>query len=356
MEKKNYQSVLESIGQTPLIRLNSVTKDSPHEFYAKVEYFNPGGSVKDRIGLAMIRAAEARGQLRPGATIIEATSGNTGIGLAMVATLAGYRCIFVMPDKISQEKRDILKAYGAKVIITPTGVAPEDPLSHYSVAKRIHESIPNSYYTNQYHNPDNPEVHFQTTGPEIWEQTQGRIDVLVDGAGTGGTLTGCARFLKTQNPKVKIICGDPIGSILYDLYYLGKVVEPPAPYFVEGIGEDMLPDNIDLKIYDGFVRVNDRDAFQMTRRLALEEALCVGPSSGLAMVAALRYAQELKEKSRIVVVFPDSGRAYLSKVFNDQWMLKNNLVSEAELGNVYNVELKAEQFLQTMSKGGGHGE
>lgn len=343
---KTYNSILESIGQTPLIKLGYVTKNSPHEFFAKVEYFNPGGSIKDRIGLSMISAAEERGELKPGGTIIEATSGNTGIGLAMVAALRGYKCIFVMPAKISQEKRDILKAHGAKVIITPTGVAPEDPLSHYSVALKIHKNTPNSYYTNQYHNPDNPIVHFRTTGPEIWEQTQGKIDVLVDGAGTGGTLTGCARFLKEKNPNLKIVCGDPIGSILYDLFYSGKVIDPAGAYLVEGIGEDMLPDNVDLKIYNDFVRVNDRDAFLMTRRLALEEALCVGPSSGLALVAAIKYAERLTKPSRIVVVFPDSGRAYLSKVFNDQWMLDNKLITREELGTVFNNEVLAEEFLK----------
>lgn len=345
-----YNDVLETIGNTPLIKLNHITKDSPHQFFAKVEYFNPGGSVKDRISLAIIEGAEKRGELKPGGMLVEATSGNTGIGLAMVAAVKGYKCIFVLPAKMSEEKRAILRAYGARVVLTPIGLEPEDPMSHYSVAKRIaakiKEKTGNCFYTNQYHNPDNLDAHYQVTGPELWDQTKGEIDVYAGGVGTGGTLSGVAKFLKEKNPNIKVICTDPIGSILKDLYTYGKVVTPPAPYQVEGIGEDMLPDNCKLKLFDGFISVNDFDAFDMTRRLVAEEGLCVGPSSGLILFGAMKYSETLKKPSKIIVVMPDSGKAYLTKAFNDQWMVQNGFMKAEEMKKAFNIEIKAEEEMK----------
>lgn len=342
-----YNSVLETIGNTPIIKLNKAIP-GPHEFYAKMEYFNPGGSVKDRIAFAMIEAAEKRGELKPGGTIIEATSGNTGLGLALVAVVKGYQCIFVMPDKISEEKRAILRAYGARVVITPTGVEPEDSRSYLSVAKLLVQKTPNSFYANQYHNPDNVKQHYKVTGPEIWKQMDGQIDVFVAGAGTGGTISGTGRFLKEKNPQVKIVCPDPVGSILYDLFYHKKVVNPPTSYKVEGVGEDMLPDNVHMDVIDAMVQVNDSEAFAMTRRLIAEEALCVSPSSGLALVGAMKFAQTLKKPSKIVVMLADSGKAYLSKAFNDRWMIDNHLLENQDLKKAFNQIMMAEDLYQEM--------
>jgi cystathionine beta-synthase len=321
-----HSNLLETIGNTPIVRLNRVIGESKHQFFAKIEYMNPGGSVKDRVAVAMIEGAEKRGELKPGGTIVEATSGNTGLGLAMVAAIKGYKCIFVMPDKISEEKRAILRAYGARVIITPTAVEPEDPRSYVSVAQTLKKIVPNSFLTNQYHNPDNPIRHFEFTGPEIWKQMDGDIDVFVGGAGTGGTISGVGKYLKTKNPNVKILCADPVGSILYDLFYHKKVIEPPKSYKVEGVGEDMLPDNVQFQYMDDFERVNDAESFSMTRRLIAEEGLCVGPSSALALVAAMKYSQKLTKPSRILVLFPDNGKSYLSKAFNDEWLRANGLM------------------------------
>jgi cystathionine beta-synthase len=346
MKSKIYGNILETIGQTPMVKLNCITKDSPHQFYAKMEYFNPSGSIKDRIGLAMIEAAEKRGEVQPGGTIVEATAGNTGMGLALAAAVKGYKCIFVLPQKMSEEKRAMLRAYGARVVITPNGVHPEDPMSHYSVAKKIAENTPNSLYTSQYHNPDNFEVHYRVTGPEIWEQMNGEIDAFFAGVGTGGTLSGVGKFLKEKNPKVKIVCTDPIGSILADLYHHGKVVEPAGTWKVEGVGEDMLPENCHLKTYDDFVKVTDAEAFSMTRRLIAEEGLCVGPSSALILVGAMKYAEKLAKPAKIVVVMPDSGKAYLSKAFNNQWLEANGLLSKAELESAFNIEVKAADELK----------
>ena len=333
-----------------MVRLNKVIGKSIHDYYAKIEYFNPAGSVKDRIGLAMIEAAEKRGQVKPGGTIVEATAGNTGLGLAMAAAVKGYKCIFVLPEKMSEEKRAMLRAYGARVVITPNGVAPDDPRSHYSVAKKISEKIPNSLYTSQFHNPDNYDIHYNVTGPESWNQMKGEIDVFAAGVGTGGTLSGVGKYLKDQNPNVKIICADPIGSILADLYYHGKVIDPVTPWKVEGVGEDMLPDNCHLKVYDDFVKVNDQDSFTMTRRLTVEEGICVGPSSALILVAAMKYAEaNLKKPSKIVVIMPDSGKAYLSKAFNDQWLQTNGFITKEELNSAFNVEVRAEDELKRYS-------
>lgn len=351
MKAKIYDSVLQTIGHTPVIKLKHVTKHLPqHEFYAKVEYFNPGGSVKDRIAMALIEGAEKRGELKPGGTIIEATSGNTGLGLALVAAAKGYKCIFVMPDKISQEKQATLRAYGAKVVITPTAVEPEDPRSYLSIAKAYVEKTPNCFYANQYHNPDNPNLHFQTTGPEIWEQMQGQLDVFVAGAGTGGTISGVGKYLKSKNPNVKIVCADPIGSILYDLFYYKEVREPARPYKVEGVGEDMLPDNVHLNVIDDFERVSDLEAFTLTRALIEKESLCVGPSSAMALSGAMKYAEKIKEPKKILVIFPDNGKAYLSKAFNNQWLAENGFITQSEADQAFNKIIDIETALKELGK------
>ncbi len=349
MSVEIFENILETIGNTPLIRLNKVTKHSPHQFFAKVEYFNPCGSVKDRIGLAMIEAAEKRGELKPGGTIVEATAGNTGLGLALAAAVKGYKCIFVLPEKMSEEKRALLRAYGARVVMTPVGVAPEDPRSHYSVAKKIADNLDNCFYANQFHNPDNFEVHYHMTGPEIWRQTDGDIDAFVAGVGTGGTLSGVSKFLKEKKSDVKIICADPIGSILADLFYHGKIIEPAGSWKVEGVGEDMLPSNCHLDLFDDFVKVNDQDSFDMTRRLISEEGLCVGPSSALILVAAMRYAEKLKKPSKIVVLMPDTGRLYMSKAFNDKWLVENGLMSAEKLKSAFNIEISAPEELKRLN-------
>ena len=323
-----YNNVLETIGNTPIIQLHKSVPASEHKFFAKVEFFNPGGSVKDRIALSIIEEAEKSGKLKPGGTIIEATSGNTGVGLAMVAAIKGYKCIFVMPDKISEEKRATLRAYGARVVITPTSCEPDDPRSFYSVARKFVEITPNSFYANQYHNPANPQKHYEMTGPEIWDQMGGDIDVFVGGAGTGGTLSGVGRFLKEKNPNVKIVCADPFGSILFDLFYHKEIRTKPHSYLVEGIGEDMLPENVHFNVMDDFVQVADPDIFRITRKISKEEGLLVGPSCGAALVAAIQYSKmdRLKKPSRILSLFPDGGRSYLSKAYNESWMREKNLI------------------------------
>jgi cystathionine beta-synthase len=325
-----YNSLIECIGNTPIVKLNKVVEGSRHTFWAKLEYFNPGGSVKDRIALSIIEHAEKRGELKPGGTIIEATSGNTGLGLAMVAAIKGYKSIFVMPDKISEEKRAILRAYGAKVVITPTAVEPEDPRSYLSVSKKLVETTPNAFYANQYHNPDNPEKHYATTGPEIWEQMKGDIDFFVAGAGTGGTISGVGKYLKEKKKDLKVILADPDGSILKDWYYQKKIVSPPRPYKVEGVGEDMLPDNVHFSVMDGAVTVNDKEAFAMTRQLIANEGLCVGPSSALALVGALKWSEKIEKPANFLILFPDSGRAYLSKAFNSKWLKEAGLMSDSD--------------------------
>lgn len=322
-----YKSILDTVGNTPIVELKKVVPpNSIHRYWAKLEYFNPGLSVKDRIALALVEGAEKRGELKPGGTIIEATSGNTGMGLAMVCAVKGYKSIFVMPDKISEEKRAALRAFGSKVVITPTAVEPEDPRSYLSISKKLAEITPNSFLTNQYHNPDNPKVHYESTGPEIWKQTEGKIDVFVAGAGTGGTVSGTGKYLKEKNPKIKVLCPDPVGSILFDLFYYKEVKSPPKPYKVEGVGEDMLPENVHLNVIDDFVQVQDRDSFMMTRELVAKEGICVGPSSAMALVGAIQYGETLKTPSNILVMMADSGRAYLSKAFNDDWLKDNEFL------------------------------
>jgi cystathionine beta-synthase len=323
-----YDNVLESIGKTPLVRLNRVGRGLPCLLYAKIEAANPGGSVKDRIGLTMIAEAEQSGQLKPGGTVVEATSGNTGVGLAIACAIRGYRAVFVMPDKMSQEKIQLLRAYGAKVVITPTAVAPEDPRSYYNVAKRIVRETPNAILANQYHNPENPRSHYLTTGPEIWEQTQGRVTDVVLGMGTGGTITGVGRYLKEQNPEVRIVGVDPTGSILLETWQRGQApadVEATT-YKVEGIGEDFLPSTLDLAVIDEVIRVTDKESFLWTRRLVREEGIFCGGSSGSALAAAVRYCQSLPPERLVVVILPDSGSRYLSKVFDDKWMRENGFL------------------------------
>jgi cystathionine beta-synthase len=326
-EPQIHSTILGAMGNTPLVRLNRVARGVRAQMIAKVEYFNPGGSVKDRIGITIIEDAEREGKLKPGGTIVESTSGNTGVGLAIAAAIKGYKCVFVMPDKMSDEKIRVLRAYGARVVVTPTNVEPEDPRSYYSVAKQIVAETPNSILANQYHNPVNPRTHYDSTGPEIWRQTAGKIDVFVAGMGTGGTITGVGKFLKEMNPKIQIVGVDPVGSILHDYFYTGKMSEAHS-YKVEGIGEDFIPSVYDFNYIDDIVKVNDKESLLMTRRLVREEGMFVGGSCGSAVAGALRYATErnLGPEKMVVVLLPDSGSRYLSKVFDDNWMRENRFL------------------------------
>ncbi|NIR52979.1 cystathionine beta-synthase [candidate division KSB1 bacterium] len=315
-------SILETVGNTPLIRLNRVTAGIKATVLAKVEYFNPGGSVKDRIALTIIEEAEKEGRLKPGGTIVESTSGNTGAGLALVAALKGYKAIFTMPDKMSAEKVRLLKAYGADVIVTPTSVPPESPDSYYEVAKRIVREMPNAILANQYFNPVNPEAHYKTTGPEIWEQTGGKIDYFVAGLGTGGTISGTGKFLKEKNPKVKVIGADPIGSILKE-YFDTKKMSQGRPYKIEGIGEDIIPGTLHFEYIDEVHQVSDKQSFNMARKISREEGIFVGGSSGTAAYVALKVARSLPEDKVVLVILPDTGERYLSKFYSDEWMREN---------------------------------
>ena len=323
-----YDSVLDTIGWTPLIRLSRVARGIRTPIYGKAEIFNPGGSVKDRIGLPIIEKAEREGRLKPGGTIVEGTSGNTGIGLAIAAALRGYRCIFTMPDKMSQEKVRLLKAFGAEVIITPTAVPPDHPDSYVMVARRIAQETPNAILADQFYNQANPDAHFATTGPELWEQSEGRVTHIVAAAGTGGTITGVARFLKGKNPKIRVISGDPVGSILCDLWRTkGQSHGEGVPYKVEGVGQDKLPGTLDLSLVDDYRTVTDRDAFAMARRLTREEGLFVGGSSGLIVHVALQIAREVDDPKAFIVAFLcDTGERYLTKLYNDEWMRENQML------------------------------
>jgi len=325
MDIKN--NILETIGHTPLIRLNKLTKDLPCTVLAKVEYFNPGNSIKDRMALKMVEVAEQEGRLKPGGTIIECTSGNTGMGLALAAVVKGYKCIFTTTDKQSKEKIDILKALGAEVIVCPTNVEPEDPRSYYSVARRLAKEIPNSFHANQYDNLANRQAHYETTGPEIWQQTDGKVTHLVVATGTGGTVTGTAMFLKEKNPKIQVWAMDPFGSLLTKYFRTKEIdMNEVHPYISEGIGEDFVPQNYDMQYVDVFEQVTDKDAAIMARRIAKEEGLFCGYSAGTAVQGLLQLKDLLKKDDMVVVILHDHGSRYVGKVYNDQWMMERGFL------------------------------
>lgn len=322
-EKRVFNNVLGAMGNTPLVRLERIGRDLPVPLYAKLEIMNPGGSVKDRVGANIIEQAEKRGELKPSGTVVEATSGNTGVGLAIAAALKGYKTIFVMPDKMSNEKILLLRAYGARVVITPTAVAPEDPRSYYEVAKRLVRETPNAILANQYHNPDNPQTHVMTTGPEIWEQTDGKVTDVIIGIGTGGTITGVGRYLKSKNPNITIVGVDIEGSILTEIWQNnGKIPDGayPKTYKVEGIGEDFLPSTMDIRVVDAIERAGDRESFLWARQLVRQEGIFAGGSSGSAIAGAIKYCRKLSGDRLAVVILPDSGSRYLSKFYDDKWM------------------------------------
>ena len=334
------EDITKAVGNTPIVRLNKVTKDLPPgiEIYVKCEYLNPGGSHKDRLAWNLLRRAEEAG-LKPGGTIVEATSGNTGASLALLATIRGYKCVFVMPDKMSQEKVANLRAFGAKVVMCPTAVDADDPRSYYKVSRRIADETPNSFYANQYHNPANPEAHYLWTGPEIWKQTKGDFDVFVAGLGTGGTVSGTGKYLKEKKPDIQIVGVDPVGSLYYDFVKTGRITKPFS-YKVEGIGEDFFPTTMNLKILDDIVRVDDKECFLMTRAMTREEGLFVGGSGGAAVAGAIKWAKSMsaraliaakkgKEPLKILVFLCDGGQKYVSKIFNDDWMRENGFLDEA---------------------------
>lgn len=330
-------NILETIGNTPLVKLNRVTAALPCTVMAKVEFFNPGNSIKDRMAVKMVEVAEQQGLLKPGGTIIEGTSGNTGMGLALAAVIKGYKCIFTTTDKQSKEKMDILKAVGAEVIVCPTNVEPDDPRSYYSVARRLAKEIPNSFYVNQYDNLANRDAHYEQTGPEIWEQTDGKITHLVVATGTGGTITGAGQFLKEKNPDIKVWAIDSYGSLLKKYHETGELdMSEVYPYITEGIGEDFVPQNYDMKVIDRFEKVTDKDGAIMARRIAKEEGIFVGYSAGSAVAGLIQLKNQLKPSDLVVVVFHDHGSRYVGKVYNDQWMMERGFLDVKTVKDVVN--------------------
>jgi cystathionine beta-synthase len=328
--KNVFDNIVDAIGRTPLVRINQVGKETGAVFYGKLEYLNPGSSIKDRIAVQMIEDAERSGELKPGGTLVECTSGNTGMGLALVGAARGYQTVLVMPDKVSDEKIKALRAFGAKVVTTPTAVTPEDPRSYYQVARRIAETTPNAFFANQYQNLSNPEAHFRTTGPEIWEQIGDRLDAVVIATGTGGTITGIARYIKPRKPSVKMVLVDPVGSIYYEYIKTGKAPQILKTYKVEGFGEDFIPGAIDLSVVDDVVQVSDKECFTYARELTRKEGIFGGGSCGGAMAGAIKFARQSPGCRTIVIIFPDSGSRYLSKVYDDAWLRENSFL-ETEL-------------------------
>src|SRR5512140_1381637 len=320
------EDITKAVGNTPIVRLNKVTKGLAADIYVKCEYLNPGGSHKDRLAWNLLRRAEEAG-LQPGGTIVEATSGNTGASLALLAAIRGYKCIFVMPDKMSQEKISNLRAFGAKVVVCPTAVDADDPRSYYKVSRRIADETPNSFYANQYHNPANPEAHYLWTGPELWKQTNGEIDAFVAGMGTGGTISGTGKYFKEKKPSIQLVGVDPVGSLYYDFVKTGRITKP-FTYKVEGIGEDFFPSTMNLNIIDEVIRVDDKECFLMTRDLVRLEGLWVGGSGGAAVAGAIKYARQSGKKENILVLLPDGASKYISKIFNDDWMKENGFLEE----------------------------
>lgn len=346
-----YENILDTIGNTPLVRLHKVTKEIKAKVYAKVEFFNPGNSVKDRIGIKMIEDAEKQGLIKPGGTIIEGTSGNTGMGIALAAIAKGYKCIFTVSDKQSKEKIDMLRAVGAEVIVCPTNVEPDDPRSYYSVAQKLNEEIPNSIYPNQYNNLSNRAAHYETTGPELWKETNGKITHFVAGVGTGGTISGTGKYLKEQNPGVKIWGIDTYGSVFKKYHETGEF-DPKEifPYITEGIGEDILPENVDFSIIDNFEKVSDKDGFIMTRRLAREEGILAGNSAGAAVAGLLQMSDKLTENDLVVVLLPDHASRYVGKAFNDDWMRERGFLESNTLKASDVVNYKRNKNLVTIDK------
>ncbi len=349
--KNVYENVVETVGRTPMVRINRLGQDTGAVFYAKLEFLNPGSSIKDRIAIQMVEDARKSGQLRPGGTLVECTSGNTGMGLALVGAAWGYNTILVMPDKVSDEKIKSLQAFGAKVITTPTAVPPDDPRSYYSVARRIAETTPNCFFTNQYQNQSNPEAHFRTTGPEIWEQLGEATDAVVVASGTGGTITGIARYLKPRKPSIKMVLVDPVGSIFYEYIKTGKVSKNFKTYKVEGFGEDFIPGSIDVAMVDEVIQVSDKECFLTARELTRKEGLFGGGSCGGAMAGAIKLARQDPECRTIVVILPDSGSRYLSKVYDDGWLRQHDFLEDALEGMVSDLMDKRRQELVTAQAG-----